>query len=297
MDPTGGGRGEFGHPGDTGRRRHDSTAPKSFLIRDILGDSEDDSATESLYLERWQGLLQTRLRDCRPPTPTVRTALSVSGSGPAPPDPGSVGVPVPVYLRTRQEEIGDRCTGGRRGRRSRTVFTEPQLLGLERRFTAQKYLSTTDRMELARSLALTQMQVKTWYQNRRMKWKKQVLLKGEQSPTKPKGRPKKNSVPSLADLQRLSVSDPAEPADKPETEPAVGAGAGTGRGTGAGSATDASTVAVTETVGGETGAAAGVQCLPQPQDCQVSTTHLEDRLEADTGDESDTMVTADDMHD
>ncbi|KAF0304361.1 Homeobox protein BarH-like 1 [Amphibalanus amphitrite] len=173
MDRTGGGRGEFGHPGDTGRGRHDSAAPKSFLIRDILGDREDGSTTESLYLERWQGLLQTRLRDCRPPTPTVRPALSVSGSVPAPSDPGSVGVPVPVYLRTRQEEIGDSCTGGRRGRRSRTVFTEPQLLGLERRFTAQKYLSTTDRMELARSLALTQMQVKTWYQNRRMKWKKQ----------------------------------------------------------------------------------------------------------------------------
>ena len=51
---------------------------------------------------------------------------------------------------------------------------EPQLVGLERRFNTQKYLSTTDRIELARSLALTQMQVKTWYQNRRMKWKKQV---------------------------------------------------------------------------------------------------------------------------
>ncbi|ELT96753.1 hypothetical protein CAPTEDRAFT_80939, partial [Capitella teleta] len=58
-------------------------------------------------------------------------------------------------------------------RRSRTVFTELQLLGLEQRFEYQKYLSTADRSQLALQLGLSQMQVKTWYQNRRMKWKKQ----------------------------------------------------------------------------------------------------------------------------
>lgn len=47
-------------------------------------------------------------------------------------------------------------------------------MGLERKFEVKKYLSTPDRMELASSLGLTQLQVKTWYQNRRMKWKKQV---------------------------------------------------------------------------------------------------------------------------
>jgi len=54
------------------------------------------------------------------------------------------------------------------------VFTELQLMGLEQKFEQKKYLSTPDRMELADSLGLTQLQVKTWYQNRRMKWKKQV---------------------------------------------------------------------------------------------------------------------------
>jgi len=49
-----------------------------------------------------------------------------------------------------------------------------QLAALEKRFECQKYLSTPDRMELAEALGLTQLQVKTWYQNRRMKWKKQV---------------------------------------------------------------------------------------------------------------------------
>eukprot|EP00069_Balaena_mysticetus_P012002 bmy_07365T0 len=57
-------------------------------------------------------------------------------------------------------------------RRSRTIFTELQLMGLEKKFQKQKYLSTPDRLDLAQSLGLTQLQVKTWYQNRRMKWKK-----------------------------------------------------------------------------------------------------------------------------
>jgi len=59
-------------------------------------------------------------------------------------------------------------------RRSRTVFTELQLLSLERKFETNKYLSTSERTQLAEALNLTQLQVKTWYQNRRMKWKKQV---------------------------------------------------------------------------------------------------------------------------
>ncbi|OQR79278.1 homeobox protein BarH 1-like [Tropilaelaps mercedesae] len=89
----------------------------------------------------------------------------------------------------------------RKNRRNRTVFTEVQLMGLERRFDMQKYLSTPDRAELARALGLTQLQVKTWYQNRRMKWKKQVMQGGcPIPPTRPKGRPKKNSIPSRSEL-------------------------------------------------------------------------------------------------
>ncbi|KAM6987355.1 homeobox protein BarH-like 2 [Tautogolabrus adspersus] len=96
-------------------------------------------------------------------------------------------------------------------RRSRTIFTELQLMGLEKKFQKQKYLSTPDRLDLAQSLGLTQLQVKTWYQNRRMKWKKLVLKGGHEAPTKPKGRPKKNSIPTTEEIEaeerRLKIDE------------------------------------------------------------------------------------------
>ncbi|KAG8429959.1 hypothetical protein GDO86_018761 [Hymenochirus boettgeri] len=112
-------------------------------------------------------------------------------------------LPLELHLRSKLESgISEQgCSKMKKGRRSRTVFTELQLMGLEKRFEKQKYLSTPDRIDLAESLGLSQLQVKTWYQNRRMKWKKIVLQGGGlESPTKPKGRPKKNSIPSSDQL-------------------------------------------------------------------------------------------------
>jgi len=63
----------------------------------------------------------------------------------------------------------------KRKRKLRTVFTEKQLEGLETKFAEKKYLSVPDRMELAARLELSETQVKTWFQNRRMKCKKQQV--------------------------------------------------------------------------------------------------------------------------
>lgn len=104
-------------------------------------------------------------------------------------------------LASSESETEQPTQRQKKPRRSRTIFTELQLMGLEKKFQKQKYLSTPDRLDLAQSLGLTQLQVKTWYQNRRMKWKKMVLKGGQEAPTKPKGRPKKNSIPTSEEIE------------------------------------------------------------------------------------------------
>ncbi|NXT21322.1 BAX1B protein, partial [Syrrhaptes paradoxus] len=141
------------------------------------------------------------------------SALLAAGSG-LQGGSASPHLPLELHLRGKLDpgppEPGSKA---KKGRRSRTVFTELQLMGLEKRFEKQKYLSTPDRIDLAESLGLSQLQVKTWYQNRRMKWKKIVLQGGGlESPTKPKGRPKKNSIPSS---EQLSEQERARDAEKP----------------------------------------------------------------------------------
>ncbi|XP_032296010.1 homeobox protein B-H1 isoform X3 [Drosophila virilis] len=61
-------------------------------------------------------------------------------------------------------------------RKARTAFTDHQLQTLEKSFERQKYLSVQERQELAHKLDLSDCQVKTWYQNRRTKWKRQTAV-------------------------------------------------------------------------------------------------------------------------
>ena len=77
---------------------------------------------------------------------------------------------LPVYFRLKPTL---RTPSGRRCRKSRTVFTDLQLRVLEKTFSEQKYLDTSSRGKLAQTLGLNETQVKTWFQNRRMKWKKE----------------------------------------------------------------------------------------------------------------------------
>uniref|UniRef100_A0A914I4N3 Homeobox domain-containing protein n=1 Tax=Globodera rostochiensis TaxID=31243 RepID=A0A914I4N3_GLORO len=63
--------------------------------------------------------------------------------------------------------------GGKKARKARTIFTDKQLQELEAMFENHKYLSVQDRMNLAQRMGLSDTQVKTWYQNRRTKWKRQ----------------------------------------------------------------------------------------------------------------------------
>ncbi|EDV48625.1 homeobox protein Nkx-6.1 [Drosophila erecta] len=62
-----------------------------------------------------------------------------------------------------------------KNKRVRTIFTPEQLECLEAEFERQQYMVGPERLYLAHTLKLTEAQVKVWFQNRRIKWRKHHL--------------------------------------------------------------------------------------------------------------------------
>jgi len=79
------------------------------------------------------------------------------------------------FYRDMAEFEDLRREGGRRmkAKRIRTIFTPEQLERMEDEFNKTQYMVGPDRVLLASRLNLTEAQVKVWFQNRRIKWRKQ----------------------------------------------------------------------------------------------------------------------------
>ncbi|XP_078668914.1 homeobox protein BarH-like 1 [Branchiostoma floridae x Branchiostoma belcheri] len=159
----------------------------SFSIRSILGHQFDHAATGDVKsevpgknlapaAERQTATLLDRLVG-DPDTmasPTLQSPQSYSflQTTPIREKVKSLGYKTkgcPMACETSAEKDGK----SRKGKRIRTIFTPEQLERLEREFSRQQYMVGSERYHLAASLNLTEAQVKVWFQNRRIKWRRQ----------------------------------------------------------------------------------------------------------------------------
>ncbi|XP_057593434.1 NK1 transcription factor-related protein 2 [Hippopotamus amphibius kiboko] len=156
---------------DPARQREtpDAAGRGAGLASPLEGSEAEEEEEEDVEdAERRRRERAARLQACATRSPEARAAALAAGESSAGGLAGSPGSPGSPRPRRRRAE-----PSSSKPRRARTAFTYEQLVALENKFRATRYLSVCERLNLALSLSLTETQVKIWFQNRRTKWKKQ----------------------------------------------------------------------------------------------------------------------------
>lgn len=109
------------------------------------------------------------------PPPPATCGITPHSQGSSSPTSAKDPVVYPWMKKVHVNILSSNYTGGE-PKRSRTAYTRQQVLELEKEFHYNRYLARRRRVEIAHTLCLSERQIKIWFQNRRMKWKKDHKL-------------------------------------------------------------------------------------------------------------------------